>query len=157
MKQLTADDKVLNKMDINEILEHLPHRYPFLLVDRVVDYQLGSYLIAYKNITVNEPCFTGHFPENPIFPGVLILESLAQATGLLAFKTLGTKPSKESLYFFVGIDKARFKKPVRPGDKVNLKVKLLKRKRDIWKFEATAEVDNEIVCTAELMCAQREA
>jgi len=157
MTENPVTPSILSQMDIKEILEHLPHRYPFLLVDRVVDYQVGNYLQAYKNITINEPCFTGHFPNNPIFPGVLILESLAQATGLLAFKTLGTKPSDNTSYFFVGIDAARFKKPVVPGDQLVLDVKLLKCKRDIWKFEASASVDSVVVCSAELMCAQREA
>ncbi len=156
MSEVEVEAKEMNSMDILAILEHLPHRYPFLLVDRVLDYEVGNYLNAIKNITINEPCFPGHFPNSPIFPGVLILESLAQATGLLAFKTLGTKPTQKSSYYFVGIDSARFKKPVVPGDQVLLKVKLLKRKRDIWKFEASAIVDDQVVCSAELMCAQRE-
>ncbi len=143
-------------MDINEIMEHLPHRYPILLVDKVLDYQVGESLVAIKNVTVNEPVFTGHFPHRPIFPGVLILEALAQATGLLAFKTMETKPSDSSLYYFVGIDKARFKKPVIPGDQLELHVSIVKRKRDIWKFKAEAKVDGKVVCAADLLCAQKD-
>jgi 3-hydroxyacyl-[acyl-carrier-protein] dehydratase len=146
----------LNSLDIHEVMKHLPHRYPFLLVDRVTDFQVGDYLNAIKNITVNEPCFTGHFPHRPVMPGVLILEALAQATGILAFKTLQELPNETSLYYFVGIDKARFKKPVEPGDQVELKVKLLKRKRSMWKFEATAIVDGKVVCSAELMCSKQD-
>ncbi len=145
-----------NTMDINEIMAHLPHRYPFLLVDKVIDYTVGESLIAIKNISVNEPCFTGHFPHRPIFPGVLILEALAQATGLLAFKTMKSKPSTDSLYYFVGIDKARFKKPVMPGDQLELHVSLLKRKRDMWKFKGEAIVDGKVVCVADLLCAQKD-
>lgn len=142
-------------MDINDILEHLPHRYPFLLVDKVIDFTLGESLVAIKNISVNEPCFTGHFPHRPIFPGVLILEAMAQATGLLAFKTMETKPSTDSLYYFVGIDNARFKKPVIPGDQLELHVSLVKRKRDMWKFKAEGKVDGAVVCQADLLCAQK--
>ena len=146
----------LNTLDIHQIMKHLPHRYPFLLVDKVTDYQIGDYLHAIKNVTINEPCFTGHFPHRPVFPGVLILEALAQATGILAFKTLNELPDEKSLYYFVGIDNARFKKPVEPGDQVVLKVKLVKRKSLFWKFEAVAIVDNNVVCTADLMCSKQE-
>jgi 3-hydroxyacyl-[acyl-carrier-protein] dehydratase len=145
-----------NTMDINEIMEHLPHRYPFLLVDKVLDYSVGESLVAIKNVSVNEPCFTGHFPHRPVFPGVLILEALAQATGLLAFKTMNTKPSESSLYYFVGIDKARFKRPVAPGDQVELHVSIVKRKRDMWKFIGEAKVDGKVVCSADLLCAQKD-
>ena len=146
----------LNSLDINEVMRHLPHRYPFLLVDRVIDYQVGKYLHAIKNITVNEPCFTGHFPYRPVMPGVLILEALAQATGILAFKTLEELPNDTSLYYFVGIDKARFKKPVVPGDQVHLKVDLIKRKRTMWMFKAKALVDGKVVCSADLMCSKQD-
>ena len=146
----------LSAMDIHEIMEHLPHRYPFLLIDRVLDYKVGEYLHGVKNITYNEPCFTGHFPNRPVMPGVLILEALAQATGVLGFKTMGKKPDETSLYYFVGIDNARFKRPVEPGDVVHLHVRQLKRKRDIWKFEAEAIVDGKVVCSAVLMCAHVE-
>ena len=146
----------ISQLDIHEVMKHLPHRYPFLLVDRVTDFKKGEYLNAIKNITVNEPCFTGHFPHRPVMPGVLILEALAQATGILAFKTLGELPNESSLYYFVGIDRARFKKPVEPGDQVVLQVNLLKRKRTMWKFEAKAIVDGKIVCEAELMCSKQD-
>lgn len=151
----STDALGISTMDINDIMEHLPHRYPFLLVDKVIDYRLGESLVAVKNISVNEPCFTGHFPHRPIFPGVLILEAMAQATGLLAFKTMQTKPSTDSLYYFVGIDNARFKKPVVPGDQLELHVSLVKRKRDMWKFSAEGRVDGAVVCQADLLCAQK--
>lgn len=143
-------------MDIQEILEHLPHRYPFLLVDRVLECEPGVRLKALKNISVNEPMFTGHFPERPIFPGVLIMEALAQATGILAFKTTETKPDGSSLYYFAGIDNCRFKQPVVPGDQMLLEVQLVKQKRGIWKFTGEASVDGKVVASAELMCAQQE-
>lgn len=142
-------------MDIYEILEHLPHRYPFLLVDRVLDYKPGEYLIAVKNVSVNEPFFPGHFPQRPVFPGVLIMEALAQATGLLAFKTQGKKPDGSSLYYFAGIDNCRFKQPVQPGDQLMLEVKVVTQKRNIWKFSAEAKVDGKVVASAELMCAEQ--
>jgi 3-hydroxyacyl-[acyl-carrier-protein] dehydratase len=142
-------------MDIYEILEHLPHRFPFLLVDKVVDYKAGEYLIAVKNVSVNEPFFPGHFPKRPVFPGVLIMEALAQATGLLAFKTQGKKPDGSSLYYFAGIDNCRFKQPVQPGDQLFLEVKLITQKRNIWKFSAEAKVDGKVVASAELMCAEQ--
>ena len=143
-------------MDIHAILKHLPHRYPFLLIDRVTDYKEGEYLTAYKNVTYNENYFTGHFPVRPVMPGVLILEALAQATGILAFKTNDTLPSEKSLYYFVGIDKARFKQPVEPGDQLVLEVKLDKKKGPVWKFTAEAKVDGKVVTSAELMCAEKE-
>ena len=143
-------------MDIHAILKHLPHRYPFLLIDRVTDYKEGEYLTAYKNVTYNENYFTGHFPIRPVMPGVLILEALAQATGILAFKTNNTLPSDKSLYYFVGIDKARFKQPVEPGDQLVLEVKLDKKKGPMWKFTAEAKVDGKVVTSAELMCAEKE-
>ncbi len=148
--------QTMNQLDIYQVMEHLPHRYPFLLVDRVIDYKVGDYLTAIKNVSVNEPFFTGHFPHRPVMPGVLILEALAQATGILAFKTLEEKPDESSLYYFVAIDKARFKKPVIPGDQVTLKVTLIKRKRTMWKFDAEALVDGKVVCNAELMCSKQE-
>ncbi len=142
-------------MDIQEILEHLPHRYPFLLVDRVLECEPGKRLVAVKNVSVNEPMFTGHFPDRPIFPGVLIMEALAQATGILAFRTTGKKPDGSSLYYFAGIDKCRFKQPVVPGDQMILEVEVLKEKRGIWKFQAEAKVDGKVVASAELMCAEQ--
>lgn len=143
-------------MDIYEVLEHLPHRYPFLLIDRVVDYTLGESLTAIKNVTYNEPFFQGHFPHRPVMPGVLILEALAQATGILAFKTTNSRPTPKSLYYFVGIDNARFKQPVEPGDQLILEVKVLRTMRGVWKFEGLAKVDGKIVTEAVLMCAERE-
>ena len=142
-------------MDIQEILEHLPHRYPFLLVDRVLECEPGKRLVAVKNVSVNEPMFTGHFPERPIFPGVLIMEALAQATGILAFRSTGKKPDGSSLYFFAGIDNCRFKQPVVPGDQMIMEVEVLKEKRGIWKFSAVAKVDDKVVASAELMCAEQ--
>lgn len=145
----------LNAMDIQEILEHLPHRYPFLLVDRVLECEPGKRLKAIKNVSVNEPMFTGHFPERPIFPGVLIMEALAQATGILAFKTTEKKPDGTSLYYFAGIDNCRFKQPVVPGDQLVLEVEVVKAKRGIWKFTAEASVDGKVVASADLMCAEQ--
>ena len=143
-------------MDICEVLQHLPHRYPFLLIDRVVDCIPGKSLVALKNVTYNEPFFQGHFPQRPIMPGVLILEALAQATGILAFRTTETRPTENVLYFFVGIDNARFKQPVEPGDQLILEVVLVRRMRDLWKFSAQAKVDDKVVASAELMCAKKE-
>jgi 3-hydroxyacyl-[acyl-carrier-protein] dehydratase len=144
------------QLDIGGILDHLPHRYPFLLIDRVVDYKEGEWLRGYKNVTFNEPFFTGHFPQDPIMPGVLILEALAQATGLLAFRTAERHADKNSLYFLVGIDKARFKQPVVPGDQLGLDVKVKAVKRGLWVFEGGARVDGKVVASAELMCTERE-
>lgn len=145
----------LNTLQVQEIMALLPHRYPFLLIDRVLDFVPGETLTAVKNITINEPVFTGHFPNLPIFPGVLILEAMAQATGLLGFKTVSERKENE-LYLFAGIDEARFKKPVVPGDQLILEVKFLVEKRNIWKFSAEAKVDGQVVCTAQIMCARRE-
>ncbi len=146
----------MNSLDIYDILKHLPHRYPFLLIDRVVDYEPGKTLVAIKNVTHNEPHFPGHFPNRPIMPGVLILEALAQATGILAFKTANRIPDDNSLYYFVGIDNARFKQPVEPGDQLRLEVEFIKQMRGIWKFKGQALVDGKVVCSADLMCAERE-
>ena len=146
----------MESFDIHEILKLLPHRYPFLLVDRVITWEKDLHLVAYKNVTHNEPYFIGHFPKRPVMPGVLILEALAQATGLLAFKSVGRPPDEDSLYYFVGIDNARFKRPVEPGDQLYLKVEYVTRKRGIWKFNAEALVDEQIVCSANIMCAERE-
>ena len=145
----------LNILEIQEIMALLPHRYPFLMIDRVLDYTPGESLTAIKNVTINEPIFTGHFPNMPIFPGVLILEALAQATGILGFKTV-TERSENELYLFAAIDEARFKKPVVPGDQLVLEVKFLKERRNLWKFYGEAKVDGQVVCSAELMCARRE-
>jgi 3-hydroxyacyl-[acyl-carrier-protein] dehydratase len=143
-------------MDIYEVMKHLPHRYPFLLIDRVVNIVPGESLVGYKNVTYNEPFFQGHFPHRPVMPGVLILEALAQATGILAFKTTKSQPTEKSLYYFVGIDNARFKQPVQPGDKLMLEVQVVRTVRGVWKFKGEAKVDDKIVASGDLMCAERE-
>ncbi|MDR0529879.1 MAG: 3-hydroxyacyl-ACP dehydratase FabZ [Zoogloeaceae bacterium] len=143
-------------MDIHRILEHLPHRYPFLLVDRVLELTPGQSIHAYKNVTINEPFFTGHFPHHPVMPGVLIMEALAQAAGILSFRTMDTRPTDDSVFYFVGIDNARFKKPVMPGDQLHLLVEIERQMRGIWKYKAAAKVEGEAVAEANLMCAQRE-
>jgi len=140
-------------MDISKVLSLLPHRYPFLLVDKVVECEPGERLVAVKNITINEPQFTGHFPEKPVMPGVLIIEALAQATGLLAMETV--PPEENVIYLLVGVDKARFKRPVEPGDQLFLEVSLLKRRREIWVFDCVARVDDKTVASAEIMCTAR--
>jgi 3-hydroxyacyl-[acyl-carrier-protein] dehydratase len=143
-------------MDIQEILQHLPHRYPFLMIDRVTAFTAGESLTGYKNVTYNEPFFTGHFPERPVMPGVLILEAMAQATGLLAFRTVERGAKRESLYFLVGIDKARFKRPVEPGDQLILSAKLLRARRGIWVFDCQSSVAGKVVATAEIMCTEQD-
>ncbi len=142
-------------MDVTEIQELLPHRYPFLMIDRVLDFQEEKFLKAIKNVSVNEPQFTGHFPQLPVFPGVLILEAMAQATGLLAFKSFGA-PSENELYYFASVDGAKFRKPVVPGDQLVIEVEFLKERRGIAAFSGKALVDGEVVCSAELKCARRE-
>lgn len=143
-------------MDIHEILEHLPHRYPFLLVDRVLEVVPGKSIHAYKNITMNEPYFVGHFPHHPVMPGVLIMEALAQAAGILSFKTMDSKPDADSVFYFVGIDECRFKKPVSPGDQLHLHIEIARQMRGIWKYKAEARVDGQVVAEATLMCAKRD-
>lgn len=143
-------------MNIHQVLKHLPHRYPFLLIDRVLECEPGSHLRAIKNVSVNEPCFPGHFPNYPVFPGVLILEAMAQATGLLAFRTQGVVPDDDTLYLFVGVDNARFKRQVEPGDQLEITVELRRTARGLWKFYAEAKVDGEVACVADLMSAVRE-
>ncbi|BCO30482.1 3-hydroxyacyl-[acyl-carrier-protein] dehydratase FabZ [Thiohalobacter sp. COW1] len=143
-------------MDINEIMRELPHRYPFLLIDRVTEYVAGEHLVGYKNVSFNEPFFNGHFPEKPIMPGVLVIEALAQATGLLAFRSMGREGRRENvLYYLVGVDKARFKRPVEPGDQLMLHVRVKNTRRGIWVFEAEAKVDGKLAASAELMCTER--
>jgi 3-hydroxyacyl-[acyl-carrier-protein] dehydratase len=141
------------KLDILDIQEFLPHRYPFLLVDKVVECEPGVRLLAVKNVTYNEPFFQGHFPHMPVFPGVLILEALAQATGLLASETAPDELGKGMTYFLVGIDKAKFKRTVGPGDQIMLEARFLRSKRNIWAFDCRAEVDGEFVASAEIRCA----
>ena len=140
-------------MDINAILRQLPHRYPFLLVDRVLECVPGKHIRALKNVTINEPFFPGHFPHRPVMPGVMILEALAQAAGILAFRTADVIPDENTRFFFVGIDSARFRKPVEPGDQLVLKATFQRAMRGIWKFETVAEVDGREVCSAEMMVA----
>ncbi|BBC39744.1 3-hydroxyacyl-ACP dehydratase FabZ [Photobacterium damselae subsp. piscicida] len=149
---MTSENKTLN---ITEIQQLLPHRYPFLMIDRVVNYEEGKTLTAIKNVSINEPQFTGHFPNMPVFPGVFILEAMAQATGLLAFKTFGA-PKENELYYFASIDNAKFRKPVMPGDQLVLEVEFLKERRGIAMFNGVAKVDGDVVCSAELKCARRE-
>ncbi|MDH5545125.1 MAG: 3-hydroxyacyl-ACP dehydratase FabZ [Gammaproteobacteria bacterium] len=143
-------------LDINKILEYLPHRFPFLLVDKVIGFEPGKSITAVKNVTVNEPFFPGHFPQKPVFPGVLIVEAMAQTTGLLAFATEGGAPSG-SLFYLVAVDNARFKQPVEPGDQLIMDVEFIKAMRGVWKFSASAKVDGKVVASAELMCAVRDA
>jgi len=142
-------------MDIHKILKQLPHRFPFLLVDRVLDLEKGKRIKALKNVTINEPFFVGHFPHRPVMPGVLMLEALAQAAALLAFDALDTSPTDEMVYYFAGIDGARFKRPVEPGDQLTLEVELLRMKAGIFKFKGVAKVGEELAAEAELTCAMR--
>ena len=144
-------------MDINEIREYLPHRYPFLSVDRVLELDIEAKRIrAYKNVRINEPFFTGHFPQHPIMPGVLIVEAMAQAAGVLGFKMMNSSPADGTLYYFVGSDKLRFRQPVTPGDQLMLDARFISTKRGIWKFECRASVDDKPVCSAEIICAERK-
>ena len=140
-------------MDIHAVMQQLPHRYPFLLVDKVICCVPGKSIEAIKNVTVNEPFFSGHFPYRPVMPGVLVLEALAQAAGILAFKTAGVVPDEKSRFYFVGIDRARFRKPVEPGDQLVLKATLERALRGIWKFSTVAEVDGKEVASATMMVA----
>ncbi len=141
----------MKTLDIQKIKELLPHRYPFLLIDKVLDYEEGEFLTAIKNVTYNEPCFQGHFPEWSVFPGVLIIEAMAQAAAILGCFSMEKKPEPGSIYYLVGVDKARFKKTVHPGDKITLDIKFIKVRKGIWRFSATATVDDKIVSTAELL------
>ena len=142
-------------MDIREILNYLPHRFPMLLVDRVLECEPGKRIVAIKNVTINEPFFSGHFPHHPVMPGVLVVEALAQAAAILSFHTMGTRPDDRSVYYFVGIDEARFKRPVIPGDQLLLEVILERSVRGIWKFSAKARVGENLAAEAKLMCTVR--
>jgi len=144
------------EMDIGEIMKYLPHRYPMLLIDRVVEMQLGESLVAIKNVSYNEPYFQGHFPNRPVMPAVIILEAMAQATGILVLRSMDKLPSEKSIYYFVGIDGARFRRPVEPGDQLRIEVKLLRSSRGIWKLRSDATVDGETVASGDLMGAMRE-
>jgi 3-hydroxyacyl-[acyl-carrier-protein] dehydratase len=143
-------------MDIHEVLEHLPHRYPFLLIDRVLEVVPNEKIVALKNVTINEPFFPGHYPHHPVMPGVLVIEAMAQAAALLSFKSMGTKPDDKSVYYFVGIDGARFKRPVSPGDQLILKVAITQNRRGIWRFKGVAEVEGQVAAEAELICTIRD-
>ncbi len=143
-------------MDVREIREYLPHRYPFLLVDRVTELVEGESIIAYKNITGNEEVFNGHFPQSPIFPGVMILEAMAQASGILGFKNMNKKPEDGSIYLFAGVDQVRFKRQVIPGDRLTLESRVVSVKRGIWKFECKATVDGALAAAANILCADRK-
>ena len=144
-------------MNINEVKNFLPHRYPFLLIDRVISFESGKNLTAIKNVSFNEPQFTGHFPDQPIMPGVLIIEAMAQATGILAFKSEVGRPEIGQIYMLVGVDKVRFKRTVEPGDQLQIKVEVMTVKRGIWKFNCEATVEGQLVTTAEIICTQKTA
>ncbi|SFN22308.1 3-hydroxyacyl-[acyl-carrier-protein] dehydratase [Formivibrio citricus] len=146
----------MNIMDIQAIMEYLPHRYPFLLIDGVKEMEVGKRIVGYKNVTINEPFFQGHFPKYPVMPGVLILEALAQAAGLLTFKSVGAPPSENTMLFYAGIDNARFRRQVMPGDVLTLQAEITANKRGIWKYAAKAFVGDEVAAEADLMCATRE-
>lgn len=146
----------MSEMNIRDILKFLPHRYPFLMVDRVVEFEPGHSMKTVKNVTADEPCFSGHFPHYPVFPGVLILEAMAQTTALLIFRTRNQMPEQDTLYLFVGIDKARFKRQVEPGDQLEISVELLREHRGMSRFLCEARVDGRVVCTADLMGAVRD-
>ena len=143
----------MTTMDIHQILKKLPHRYPILLVDRVIELEKGQRIKAIKNVTINEDFFNGHFPKRPVMPGVLMIEALAQTSALLAFETLGQEPDANTVYYFAGIDNARFKRPVVPGDQLIFDVEITHAKRNIYKYKARASVDGELAAEAELMCA----
>ena len=145
------------EMIINEVKDFLPHRYPFLLIDRVLDFTVGKNLTAIKNVSFNEPHFAGHFPDQPIMPGVLIIEALAQATGILAFKSEVGQPVTGQIYMLVGVDKVRFKRTVEPGDQLKLYVEVMTVKRGIWKFDCRATVEEQLVTSAEIICTQKSA
>lgn len=145
----------MKSLDINQIKEYLPHRYPLLLVDRVLDWESGKSITAIKNVTINEEFFNGHFPHKPVMPGVLMIEALAQTAALLAFLTMGQKPDANAVVYFVGIDGARFKRPVEPGDQLKMQVEILRQSRGIWKFKAVTTVDDQTAVEAELMCTMR--
>ncbi len=145
----------MKSLDINQIKEYLPHRYPLLLVDRVLDWESGKTIQAIKNVTINEEFFNGHFPNKPVMPGVLMIEALAQTSALLAFLTMGQKPDENAVVYFLGIDNARFKRPVEPGDQLLMQVEILRQSRGIWKFKAQASVAGQLAVEGELMCTMR--
>jgi 3-hydroxyacyl-[acyl-carrier-protein] dehydratase len=146
----------MTQLDIHKIMDLLPHRYPFLLVDRVIDYTIPESMVAIKNVTFNEPFFQGHFPGRPIMPGVLLLEAMAQVTGLLAFCSMQSKAQSNTMYYLVGVDEARFKKPVVPGDQLIMSAKLEREIKGIYKFQTSATVDGKVVATAKFMTTQAQ-
>ena len=147
----------MNSLDINQIKQYLPHRYPLLLVDRVLNWESGKSITAIKNVTINEEFFNGHFPHKPVMPGVLMIEALAQTAALLSFLTMGQKPDDSAVIYFIGIDGARFKRPVEPGDQLKMEVEILRNARGIWKYKAKGSVDGQLALEAELMCTMRSA
>jgi 3-hydroxyacyl-[acyl-carrier-protein] dehydratase len=147
----------MNSMDIKAVLEHLPHRYPFLLVDRVLEMEPGKSIVALKNVTINEPFFPGHFPHHPVMPGVMVIEAMAQAAAILAFKSGERLPDEHSVVYFVGIDEARFKSPVMPGDQLMLHARIDRHLKGIWKFSTEARVGERLAAVAKMMCALRDA
>ncbi|KMJ53857.1 MULTISPECIES: 3-hydroxyacyl-ACP dehydratase FabZ [Vogesella] len=155
MTEAVSAENCAVSIDVREIMRYLPHRYPFLLVDRVTEFEANKRIKALKNVTINEPFFMGHFEQYPVMPGVLIIEALAQAAGILSIRSVGERPENE-LYFFVGIDSARFKRQVVPGDQLVLEVEQLSMKRGIAKYNARALVDGQVACEAQIMCAKRE-
>ena len=144
-------------MDIHPVLAHLPQRFPILMIDRVLECEPNKRILALKNVSANEPYFPGHFPHRPVMPGVLILEAMAQAAGILVFRTLGSKPDDKSVYYYAGIDNARFKRPVEPGDQLMIEVSIIGSKRGIWKFGCTARVGETLVAEADILCTVRPA
>ena len=147
----------MNAMDIKAVMEHLPHRYPFLLVDRVLELEPGKRILALKNVTINEPFFPGHFPHHPVMPGVMVIEAMAQAAAILAFKSGERLPDDKSVVYFLGIDEARFKSPVAPGDQLALHARIDRHLKGIWKFSTEARVGERLAAAANMMCALREA
>jgi len=145
----------MNALDIHQILEFLPHRFPMLLVDRVLECEAGQRIKALKNVSMNEPYFPGHYPHRPVMPGVLVIEALAQTAAILSFITMGQKPNDRSMYYFVGIDGARFKRPVLPGDQLIMEVEITRRARGIWKYAGRGYVDGNLAAEAELMCTYK--
>lgn len=146
----------MSGMDIHEVMNYLPHRYPFLLVDRVLELTLGEKIVAIKNVTINEPFFVGHFPHSPVMPGVLIIEAMAQSAAILSFKTRGAVPDENSILYFASIDNARFKRPVLPGDTLTFEMRLVREMRGVWKYSGVAKVGDEIAAQADLMCAIKQ-
>lgn len=147
----------MNSLDIHEVLKYLPHRYPFLLIDRVLSFTKDETITALKNVTMNEPFFQGHFPNRPVMPGVLMIEAMAQSCAILSFKSMDVLPKENSIFYFVGIDNARFKRPVEPGDQLRITSNIKRKVKGIWMFESSAHVGDELCCSAGLMCTYKEA